>query len=91
MSILKDSGKIVGASAVGSRAGEIISEAALAMSHGLKAADIALTVHPYPAHCFGLQQVCSMAASELFRGTTAGAIVNSFYRNARKNRKEGEA
>lgn len=91
ISVLKETGKLVGATAVGSRAGEIIAEAALVITHGLKVSDVALTVHPYPVHVFGFQQVCAEVASELFRNTTVGSIVNGFYRNSRKNRADGSA
>lgn len=86
ISVFKETGKLAGVTAVGKTAGEIVSLGAVAMTHGLKVKDIALTVLPYPAHMFALQQVCSMAASELFQGSTVGSIINGFYRKARKNR-----
>ncbi len=39
---------LLGAGIVGTHAGELISELALAMENGCDAADIALTVHPHP-------------------------------------------
>jgi len=44
----KDSGQIIGAGIVGTNAGDLISEAALAIELGCDAADIGLTVHPHP-------------------------------------------
>ncbi|MGH8505507.1 MAG: dihydrolipoyl dehydrogenase family protein, partial [Terriglobia bacterium] len=42
-------GRILGAAIVGPHAGELINEFALAITHGLKAADISATIHLYPA------------------------------------------
>jgi pyruvate/2-oxoglutarate dehydrogenase complex dihydrolipoamide dehydrogenase (E3) component len=47
------SGRILGASIVGASAGEMISEYALAMRHGLRLSHIADTIHPYPTFILG--------------------------------------
>jgi dihydrolipoamide dehydrogenase len=44
-----DSGRILGAGIVGTNAGEVIPEAALALEMGATATDIAQTIHPHPA------------------------------------------
>ena len=44
----KDTGRIIGAGIVGTSAGDLIAEAALAIELGCDAADIGLTVHPHP-------------------------------------------
>ena len=44
----KDSGQVIGAGIVGTNAGDLIAEAALAIELGCDAADIGLTVHPHP-------------------------------------------
>jgi dihydrolipoamide dehydrogenase len=44
----KDSGQLIGAGIVGTNAGELISEATLAIELGCDAADIGLTIHPHP-------------------------------------------
>jgi len=41
-------GQIIGAGIVGTNAGDLISEAALAIELGCNAADIGLTIHPHP-------------------------------------------
>ncbi len=46
----KWNGKILGAGVAGARAGEIISEYAVAMKHGITLRNIADTIHPYPAY-----------------------------------------
>ena len=44
----KASGRLIGAGIVGPHAGDLISEANLALEMGADAADIALTIHPHP-------------------------------------------
>jgi dihydrolipoamide dehydrogenase len=56
--------RIIGAGIVGVHAGDLISEAALAIEMGAEAADIGLTVHPHPT----LSESVAMAA-EVFEGT----------------------
>jgi len=45
------SGHLLGAGIVGSNAGDLIGEAALAIEMGCDAADIGLTIHPHPTLC----------------------------------------
>jgi dihydrolipoamide dehydrogenase len=56
--------RIIGCGIVGPSAGDLISEAALAIELGADAADIGLTVHPHPT----LSETVAMAA-EAFEGT----------------------
>ncbi len=56
--------RIVGGSIVGTHAGDLISEIALAIEMGADAADIGLTIHPHPT----LGESVGMAA-EVFEGT----------------------
>jgi dihydrolipoamide dehydrogenase len=58
------SGRILGCGIVGPSAGDLISEAALAIEMGADAADIALTIHPHPT----LSETVALAA-EAFEGT----------------------
>jgi dihydrolipoamide dehydrogenase len=57
-------GRIIGCGIVGPSAGDLISEAVLAIEMGADAADIGLTVHPHPT----LSETVAMAA-EAFEGT----------------------
>ncbi len=57
-------GHLIGCGIVGPSAGELISEAALAIEMGVDAADIGLTIHPHPT----LSETIAMAA-EAFEGT----------------------
>ena len=52
--VLDKRGRIVGASLVGPRAGESLAEAVLAARHGLRARDIAASMHPYPTYGDGV-------------------------------------
>ncbi|MFQ5556034.1 MAG: dihydrolipoyl dehydrogenase family protein [Acidimicrobiales bacterium] len=55
-------GRIIGATIVAPRAGEMIHEAALAMRTGMFAGRLAQTVHAYPTWSYGIQK----AAGQLF-------------------------
>ncbi|MBS0579044.1 MAG: dihydrolipoyl dehydrogenase [Proteobacteria bacterium] len=59
-----DSHRVLGAGIVGTNAGELISEVALAIETGCDAADIGLTVHPHPT----LSETVANAA-DAFEGT----------------------
>ena len=58
------SGRVVGAGIVGTNAGDLIAEAALAIEMNAEAADLALTVHPHPT----LSETVAFAA-EAYEGT----------------------
>jgi dihydrolipoamide dehydrogenase len=59
-----DSHRVLGGGIVGTNAGELISEVALAIETGCDAADIGLTIHPHPT----LSETVA-AAAEAFEGT----------------------
>lgn len=63
-------GRIIGAAIVGTNAGELISEAALAIEMGCDAEDIALTIHPHPT----LSETVAMA-TEMFDGSITDLYV----------------
>jgi dihydrolipoamide dehydrogenase len=44
----KSTGRLIGAGIVGTNAGDLIAEAALAIEMGCDAADVGLTIHPHP-------------------------------------------
>ena len=60
----EESGRLIGCAIVGSSAGDLISEAALAIEMGCDAEDIGLTIHPHPT----LSETLAMSA-EAFAGT----------------------
>jgi len=59
----EDDGRVIGAGIVGSNAGDLIAEAALAIEMNCDADDIGLTIHPHPT----LSETVGMAA-EAFAG-----------------------
>lgn len=60
----KKTHKVLGAGIVGSRAGDLIAEVALAIEMGCEAGDLALTIHPHPT----VSETIALAA-EIFEGT----------------------
>ena len=52
----KWNGKILGASVVGTNAGEMISEYAVAMKNGVSLKNLADTIHPYPTYGLGARR-----------------------------------
>jgi dihydrolipoamide dehydrogenase len=62
--------QLLGAGIVGPNAGDLISEAALAIEMGCEATDIGLTIHPHPT----LSESVGMAA-EVFEGTITDLYV----------------
>ncbi len=60
----KETNRIIGAAIVGSNAGDLIAECALAIEMGADAEDIGLTIHPHPT----LSETIGLAA-EVFAGT----------------------
>ncbi len=59
-----ETGRLIGCGIVGPNAGDLISEAALAIEMGAEAEDVGLTVHPHPT----LSETFAMSA-EAFAGT----------------------
>ena len=66
----KATDRIIGAGIVGSNAGDLIAECALAIEMGAEAGDIGLTVHPHPT----LSETVGLAA-EVYEGTVTDLYV----------------
>ena len=62
--------RVVGGGIVGTNAGELIAEVALAIEMGATAADVGLTIHPHPT----LSETVAFAA-EAFEGTLTDLFV----------------
>ena len=83
--IARRSGHILGASIVGDRAGEAITEISVAMCNRLTLSDLASAVHPYPTYSTGVQLLAtSMAVERSFAGTSGKLIrgLSSLWRHA---------
>jgi pyruvate/2-oxoglutarate dehydrogenase complex dihydrolipoamide dehydrogenase (E3) component len=65
--VLRDlgGGRLLGATVVASRAGELISEASLAVSTGMFVGRLAQTVHPYPTWSVALRQAAAQFFMEI--------------------------
>jgi dihydrolipoamide dehydrogenase len=73
----EDDGRLLGAGMVGTHAGELVGEAALAIELGADAHDIGLTVHPHPT----LSETVALAAE-----LAAGTITDLMPQRDRKHR-----
>jgi pyruvate/2-oxoglutarate dehydrogenase complex dihydrolipoamide dehydrogenase (E3) component len=81
--IARKNGAILGASIIGDRAGETITEIAIAMRNHLKLSDLAATIHPYPTYSTGIQLLATkMAVEHAFSGTSGRIIrgLSAFWR-----------
>jgi pyruvate/2-oxoglutarate dehydrogenase complex dihydrolipoamide dehydrogenase (E3) component len=73
--VARSNGAILGASIVGERAGETITEIAVAMRNNLKLSDVAATIHPYPTYSTGIQLLATKMAVERAFSGTSGRII----------------
>ena len=68
-------GRILGATIVAPRAGEMISELSVAMQNKISLRDIADTIHPYPAYSVGVQLAAADEATNDFFAGLLGQLV----------------
>lgn len=68
-------GTILGATIVAGRAGEAITELAIAMAHKLTIHDLAGTIHAYPTYSTGIQLMLTEMAVEARLSGTSGRII----------------
>ncbi|MCP4358610.1 MAG: FAD-dependent oxidoreductase [Chloroflexi bacterium] len=68
-------GRVLGATVVAPRAGEMIAEVTLAIQNKLKLRDIAYTIHPYPTYTNSLQLLAADWATEDFLDSVAGRFL----------------
>ncbi|GAC1652995.1 MAG: FAD-dependent oxidoreductase [Candidatus Dormibacteraceae bacterium] len=72
--LLEPGGRLLGATLVGSSAGELVNELSLALTQGLKLADLASAMHAYPTYGFAIYQAAAQAAVEAFGESTLGRV-----------------
>jgi pyruvate/2-oxoglutarate dehydrogenase complex dihydrolipoamide dehydrogenase (E3) component len=72
--VARANGKILGASIVAARAGEMIAEFVLAMNQGLGLSEISTSVHAYPTWATAVQQVASAEALDRFLASRLGRL-----------------
>ena len=68
-------GRVIGATIVAARAGEISGEISLAVTRQLTVGDVSTAIHAYPTYTTALQQMTGQAATTRWTGSTAGRIV----------------
>ncbi len=79
------SGKILGASILGARGGEMIAEWALAMRNGVRLKQISDTIHPYPTYMLGNRQTADQWSTRGLDSPLLGLLGKLFgYRGVRK-------
>jgi pyruvate/2-oxoglutarate dehydrogenase complex dihydrolipoamide dehydrogenase (E3) component len=72
--ITRADGRILGASIVSERAGEMITEFVLAMDRGFGLSELSMSVHAYPTWSTAVQQAASTAAVEGFLESRLGRV-----------------
>jgi pyruvate/2-oxoglutarate dehydrogenase complex dihydrolipoamide dehydrogenase (E3) component len=70
-----DRGRIIGATIVASRAGELSGELSLAIARRLTVGDMATAVHAYPTYATALQQVASEVATSRWTASATGRFI----------------
>ncbi|HEV8310115.1 MAG TPA: FAD-dependent oxidoreductase [Methylomirabilota bacterium] len=75
--IHRGDGALLGATIVGQRAGEAITEVALALTLGLRPRRIATTMHVYPTYSDAVQQAIGTVVADRFFGGVAGRLLRA--------------
>jgi pyruvate/2-oxoglutarate dehydrogenase complex dihydrolipoamide dehydrogenase (E3) component len=73
--VTKKDGTLVGATIVAARAGEAITEFIVALKNGLKAIDLANSIHAYPTYSTAVQQLAAGVAIDNVLSSTSGKII----------------
>lgn len=68
-------GRLVGATIVASRAGEMSGEMSLAIARGLTMGELSSAVHAYPTYTTALQQMASQVATARWTTSTTGRLL----------------
>jgi len=81
-------GRILGASILGANGGEMISEHALAMRHGLRLSQISDTIHPYPTYMLGNRKTADQFVAKRLDSPLLG-LLGSYLRYRGQRRGSG--
>jgi len=76
----KDDGKLLGATIVAARAGEMIQELSLAIDRGLKIGDLANSIHVYPTYAMAIMQAAAHIRIEQLLSGTSGKVIRGLVR-----------
>jgi len=81
--VLRRDGHLVGATFVGERASEAITEVVLAIQRGLKIQDVASVLHPYPTYGTGVQLLATQISIQRATSGIAGKVLRTAARLSR--------
>ena len=79
----RPNGKVLGATIVAGRAGEMIHEWVLAMDKSLKLGDLAESIHVYPTYSIGSMQLAASHRVEQVLAGNSGRLVRGLAKLAR--------
>ncbi len=71
-------GRILGATIVAPRAGEMISELSVAMNNNIRLQGLADAIHPYPSYSVGVQLVAAEEATDDFFASFMGQLLKKW-------------
>ena len=71
----RNDGKLLGATIVAARAGEMIQELSLAIDRGLKIGDLANSMHVYPTYAMAIMQAAAHIRIEQLLSGTSGKVI----------------
>jgi len=87
--IHKKNGKVLGATIVAERAGEVINEYAIAIQRGFKLYDLANVIHAYPSYSMSTMRLSAEVATDIvmdgFVGTVLRTLAGGKSRQASQN------
>ena len=76
-------GKVLGATIVSPRAGEMIHEWTLAIDKGIRLGDLARSIHVYPTYSMASQQLALRAQSQKLLGGRTGSLLRRIAQRGR--------
>ncbi|MGH8936341.1 MAG: dihydrolipoyl dehydrogenase family protein [Acidimicrobiia bacterium] len=76
-------GRLLGATVVADRAGEVITEVTLAMDNGLRLHRLASTIHAYPTYSMGVLELAAHASSRRLLSGLSGRVIRGVSRLVR--------
>lgn len=81
--ITKADGTLLGATVVGRRAGDVLTELVMAVERKLTVADLASTIHPYPTYSSGIQLLATEMATQQAMSGAKGKLLRGLSRLVR--------
>ena len=75
--IHKKNGKVLGATIVAERAGEVITEYAIAIQRGLKLYDLANVIHAYPSYSMSTMRLSADVATDIVMDGVVGTVLRT--------------